>query len=170
MHLLDTSIIWELRGAKAGHADERVARWVAAQPRTGMFISVLTITELGIAAQDAARSDKAHAAAIRAWLNARVVPAFSGRVLPVDSAVAKRAGELGYDDTRDGLFAATALEHGLAFATQEPAAFKLGRIKTINPWRHDPAREGKTGEEEIGDWRDATRTGPLWLKNLFVRG
>lgn len=169
MHLLDIGVIWELRGAKAGRADEHVARWAARQPRTELFISALSITELGVAAAEMARSDKGGAAAVRAWLDARVAPAFAGRVLPVDLAVARRAGDLGYPETRNGMFAATAIEHGLTLATQEPAAFRLGRIKTVNPWRRDPAG-GERGGEEIGDWREATHSGPLWLRNLFVRG
>lgn len=165
MHLLDTGVVWELRAAKAGNGDAGVARWAAAQPRTGLFISVLTITELGLAAQQVARSDKSGALAIRRWVDDRVLPAFEGRVLPVDVAVARRAAEMGYLDRRDGLFAATALEHGLTLATRDPGAFKPGRVKTVSPWRYAPDTS-----EEAGDWRDATRTGPLWLKNLFVRG
>jgi hypothetical protein len=62
------------------------------------------------------------------------------------------------------LLASTALEHGLTLVTRNIAAFKAGRVRTFNPWGYSPAAE------EDADWRQAARAGPLWLKNLFVRG
>jgi hypothetical protein len=99
------------------------------------------------------------------WLNSQVVAAFHGQILAVDGAVAKRATDLGLANLRDGLLAAVALEHGLTLATREAAIFKAARLKTYDPWRYSVE-----GKEDPGDWREATRGGPLWLKNLFVRG
>jgi hypothetical protein len=90
--------------------------------------------------------------------------AFEGRILPVDAAVVRRRGTLPYPDARDGLLAATAVEHGLTLVTRNIAAFKAGRVRTFNPWGYTPA-----SAEEDGDWRQAARTSSLWLKNLFVR-
>ena len=42
--------------------------------------------------------------------------------------------------------------------------FKPARVKTFNPWGWRP-----DAAEEDADWRQAARTGPLWLRNLFVR-
>jgi toxin FitB len=67
---------------------------------------------------------------------------------------------------RDALLAATALEHRLTLATRDPAAFRTGRVRTIDPWSWVPGAPA----EEAEDWREATRGGPLWLKNLFARG
>jgi predicted nucleic acid-binding protein len=117
--------------------------------------------------EDAARlerTDKAAGAALRAWLGDQVMKAFAGRILPVDAAVARRRAQLPYADTRDALLAATALEHGLTLVTRNGAAFKAGRIRTFDPWGYAPA-----SSEEDADWRQAARTGSLWLKNLFVR-
>lgn len=165
MHLLDTAVVWELRGAKAGRGDPGVALWAAGQARTGLFLSALTLAELGAGAAEIERTDKAGAAAMRRWINEQVTVAFDGRVLPVDVAVTRRAIGLGYADLRDGLFAATALEHGLTLATRFSAVFRIGKVKTFNPWGYTPA-----AVEEDADWRQASRVGPLWLKNLFVRG
>jgi predicted nucleic acid-binding protein len=165
MHLLDTAILWELRGARAGRCDARVAAWTGGRPRTELFISALSIAELGAAAAQVARSDKAGSAAIRRWAEARVSAAFEGRVLPIDGAIAARAGALGYADMRDALIAATALEHGLTLVTRRTPAFKLGKVRTFDPWGFHP------DAVEVGtDWREATRPGPQWLKSLFVRG
>ena len=48
--------------------------------------------------------------------------------------------------------------------TRNVAAFRAGRVKLHNPRSYTPA-----DEEEDGDWGQAGRSGPLWLKNLFVR-
>ena len=165
MHLLDTSVVWELRGARAGRCDAGVAAWTSARLRTELFVSALAIAELGVAAAQVARTDKAGAAIIKRWVDTKVVAAFDGRVLPVDAAIAGRAAALGYPDMRDALIAATALEHGLVLVTRRAPAFRLGKVRTFDPWGFQP------GAAEIGiDWREATRPGPQWLKSLFVRG
>ena len=165
MHLLDTDVVWALRAGPAPHGEAGPAAWAASIARTGLFVSALTLAELGTGATRLERGDKNAAQGVRRWLDTQVATAFEGRVLAVDGAVARRAAMLGYPNLRDGLLAATAIEHGLTLATREPGVFKLGRVKTFNPWSYAP-----DGAEDIGDWREATRPGPLWLKNLFVRG
>jgi predicted nucleic acid-binding protein len=164
MHLLDTAVLWELRNIRAGRSDPALAAWATAQSRTQLFLSALTLAELGAGAAQIERNDKAAAATIRRWIDERVVSAFDGRVLAVDAAVARRATQLGYPALRDGLLAATALEHGLTLATRSPATFRIGKVKTVNPWGYTP----EAAVEDDDDWRQASR-GP-WLKNLFVRG
>jgi hypothetical protein len=51
----------------------------------------------------------------------------------------------------------------MTLVTRQTAAFKGGRVKTFNPWGYTPE------DEDDSDWRQAARTGPVWLKNLFVR-
>jgi toxin FitB len=162
MHLLDTDVVWALAGGL--EQDAPVAAWAASTARTGLFVSALTLAELGTGAARLEKRDKAAATAIRNWLSGQVVAAFDSRVLAVDAAVARRAPGLGLPTLRDGLLAATALEHGLTLATREPATFKPSRVRTWDPWRYS------ADVEDAGDWREATRGGPLWLKNLFVRG
>jgi hypothetical protein len=162
MYLLDTPVVLALRKAKSGRADPRLAAWAAAAPPEDLFISAIALLELGTAAAGLAHKDKAGGAALRAWIDGPVNAAFDGRILPVDAAVVRRRGLLPYADSRDGLIAATALEHGLTLVTRNVAAFKAGRVKTLDPYRADAV-------EEDMDWRQAARTGPLWLKNLFVR-
>lgn len=163
MYLLDTPVLYELRKAKAGRSDGGLAAWVEEVPRDDLFLSALSLIELEAAAARRGVGDKAGAAAIRAWVGERVAKAFDGRILAVDAAVVRRRAQLAYADARDGLMAATALEHGLTLATLRPKAFRAGRVKLFNPLGYTPA-----GEDEA-DWRQAARAGPLWLKNLFVR-
>ncbi|WP_217429693.1 PIN domain-containing protein [Sphingomonas bacterium] len=165
VHLLDTEVVWALREASVGRCDPAVTDWATAQPRTGLFVSALTLAELAAGAAHIAPTDRVAAASVRQWLDGPVATAFDGRVLAIDSTVARRAGMLGYADLRDGLLAATALEHGLTLATRAPQAFRLGKVRAINPWAYRRDREA-----EGGDWRQAIHGPPVWLRNLFARG
>lgn len=165
MYLLDTPVVAELRKAKAGRTDAGLAAWAAGTPRANLFLSALSLLELENGAGRLERQDKAAGAAVRGWIDGQVMPAFEGRILAVDAAVVRRRGQLPIADARDGLLAATAAEHGLTLVTRNAAAFKGARVKLFNPWGYSP-----DAAEEDEDWRQAARTGPLWLKNLFVRG
>jgi predicted nucleic acid-binding protein len=163
MFLLDTPVVLELRKAKAGRTDPGLAAWATGVSRQNLFLSALSLLELENGAAQAGRKDKTGAAALRAWIGDRVMPAFEGRILPVDAAVVRRRAQLTITDTRDALLAATAIEHGMTLVTRQTAAFKGGRVKLFNPWGYTPE------DADDADWRQAARTGPVWLKNLFVR-
>lgn len=164
MFLLDTGIVYELRKVKSGEADPGLAAWSAGAQRHNLFISALSLLELESGAGRLERKSKGDAQAVKGWIENQVLAAFDGRILPIDSAVVRRAGQLGYGDARDGLLAATALEHGMTLVTRNGAAFKSGKVKLFNPWGYKP----KDVDDE-DDWRQAARTSSLWLKNLFVR-
>jgi predicted nucleic acid-binding protein len=164
MYLLDTPVVLELRKAKAGRTDPGLTSWAAGVASQNLFLSALSLLELETGAARLESRDKAAGGALRAWIDAQVMAAFDGRILPVDAAVVRRRGQLAYADARDGLLAATALQHGLTLVTRNISAFRTGRVKLFNPWGYTP-----DAEEEAEDWGQAARTGPLWLKNLFVR-
>jgi predicted nucleic acid-binding protein len=165
MYLLDTEIVFELRNARAGQAETGLAAWAAGVARERLFLSAISLVELEAAVARTARSDKAGGAALRGWIDNQVLQAFEGHILPLDTAVARRRGQIPLADTRDALFAATALEHGLTLVTRNSAAFKGARLKLFDPKGYQP-----DAVDEDGDWRAAARNGPLWLRNLFVRG
>ena len=162
MHLLDTDLIWALRAPPPAAADDPLFAWATDLLPNSLFVSAVSMMEFESGAARLERGDKANGAKVRAWLETRLRPAFDGRILPVDDAVVRRWARLAYPDMRDGLLAATALEHGLILATRNPAAFKSGRVRTFNPWTF----AGDAGEL---DWRQASHSGPRWLKSLFVR-
>jgi len=164
MFLLDTPIVFELRKAKAGQTDPGLTAWAASVARQHLFISAITLLELETGVAGLERRDKLASVGLRAWLDEQVGKAFEGRVLAVDAAVVRRRAHLHYADGRDALMAATALEHGLTLVTRNLTAFKSGRVKLFNPWGY----KADTVEED-GDWRQVAKTGPLWLKNLFIR-
>jgi predicted nucleic acid-binding protein len=109
-----------------------------------------------------ARKDKPASTAIRKWIETRLRPAFEGRIVAIDDAVVRSWSHLGYSDFRDGILAATALQHGFILATRDADNFRTGKVKTVNPWVY-------TREADDLDWRRASRSAPIWLKNLFVR-
>jgi hypothetical protein len=164
MYLLDTSIVAELRKAKSGRADAPLVGWASDTDRHRLFLSSVTLLALETGAVRIARRDKAAGAAVRNWIDRQVLPAFEGRILPVDAAIVRRRAQLPLAEDRSALIAATALEHGLTLVTRDPAAFRGCRAKLFNPSDYDPDRI-----DEEADWGQAARTGPLWLRNLFIR-
>lgn len=137
MFLLDTNVVSELRKVRLGNANEHVARWADSVDAADLFLSVITIQELEIGILLAERRDPAQGAVFRAWLNNHVLPAFSGRVLAVDTAVAQRSARLHVPDphpVRDGLIAGTALVHGMTVVTRNVADFEPTGVPILNPW------------------------------------
>jgi predicted nucleic acid-binding protein len=165
MYLLDTGVVLELRKARAGQSDPGLAAWAGGIARQKLFISALNLLEIENAAARLARKDRGAGLVVRQWIDNHVMPAFEGRVLPVDAAVVRRRAQLPYANTRDGLLAATALEHGLTFVTRKVSAFRAGRVKLLNPSGYSV----QTAADEDEDWGQASQAGHQWLKNLYVR-
>lgn len=139
MYLLDTNVVSELRKIRAGKADRHVAAWADSVDAADLYLSVITIQELEIGVLLAERRDPSQGAVFRAWLNGHVLPAFTGRILAVDSAVALRSAQLHVPaprPVRDGLIAATALVHGMTVVTRNVADFDPTGAPVINPWNH----------------------------------
>ena len=137
MFVLDTNVVSELRKAKAGKADKNVTAWAASVSPGGLFLSAITILELETGALLVERRAPAQGAILRAWLDGHVLPAFAGRVLAVDTAVAQRCARLHMPDPRadrDALIAATALVHGMTVVTRNVADFELTGVPLLNPW------------------------------------
>lgn len=135
--LLDTNVVSELRKAKADKAHPSVTAWAAAVPAGSLYISVITLLELEMGVLQIERPDRSQGALMREWLDDHVVPAFSGRVLPVDSAVALRCARLHVPDRlseRDAMIAATALVHGMTVATRNVADFRGSGAPLVSPW------------------------------------
>lgn len=137
MYLLDTNVVSELRKIRLGKADGHVAAWADSMDAADLYLSVVTIQELEIGVLLAERRDPSRGAVFRAWLNDHVLPAFSGRILAVDTAVALRSARLHVPDphpVRDGLIAATALVHSMTVVTRNVADFEPTGARTLNPW------------------------------------
>jgi len=137
MFILDTNVVSELRKVRSGKADMHVAIWADSVAATDLYLSAITIQELEIGILMAERRDPAQGAVFRTWLDHHVLPAFAGRILPVDTAVAQRSALLHVPDPkpiRDGLIAATALVHGMTLVTRNLSDFEPMGVTILNPW------------------------------------
>lgn len=137
MYLLDTNVVSELRKVRLGKADRHVANWADSIDAADLYLSAITIQEIEIGVLLAERRDSSQGAIFRSWMNDHVLPAFTGRILTVDTAVALRSARLHVPDphpVRDGLIAATALVHGMTVVTRNVVDFAPTGVKTLNPW------------------------------------
>lgn len=140
MYLLDTNVVSELRKGRAGKADPYVVRWADSVNAGELYLSVISVQELEIGVLLVERRDSIQGAMLRTWLNDHVLPAFAGRILPVDTMVALRSARMHVPDphpVRDGLIAATALVHGMTIVTRNVDDFIRTGGMVLNPWRSD---------------------------------
>jgi predicted nucleic acid-binding protein len=137
VYLLDTNVVSELRKAKSGKADRHVAAWAASVPAGSLYLSAITVLELEMGVLQIERRDRAQGGLMRTWMDEHVLPAFAGRVLAVDAAVALRCARLHVPNRlaeRDALIAATALVHGMTVVTRNVVDFKAAKVALIDPW------------------------------------
>ncbi len=102
-----------------------------------VIISVISVLELEIGILLIGRRDKEQGAILRAWMDLHVLPTFSGRILAIDTDVARRCATLYVPNPRsdrDALIAATAFVHGLTMATRNVADFERTGVGVVNPW------------------------------------
>ncbi|EAZ98684.1 type II toxin-antitoxin system VapC family toxin [Marinobacter sp. ELB17] len=137
MFLLDTNVASELRKIRLGRADKNVARWADSVDAVDLYLSAITVQELEMGVLLVERRDPPQGAIFRSWFESHVLPAFAGRILPVDAAVAQRCAALHVPDPRpamDSLIAATALVHGMTLVTRNVIDFQSSGVTIINPW------------------------------------
>jgi toxin FitB len=135
--LLHTNCISELVRPKP---EPRVLEWVEAADESMLYLSVLTVGEIrkGIAGlgQGKRRTQ------LETWLEVELQARFSGRIVPIDSAIADRWGQLAAETRRkgkslsiiDGLLAATALHHNLTIVSRNTSDFTNTHAPVLNPW------------------------------------
>lgn len=137
MILLDTNVVSELMLPKP---DPGVANWLADQPATDVFLSVITEAELlyGVAILPAGRRREQIATAVENMLQED----FARRILPFDSQAARLYAQIGAERRSAGLtichadcqMAAIARCRGAAIATRNTGHFERCGIEVINPW------------------------------------
>jgi predicted nucleic acid-binding protein len=136
--LLDTNCISELVSPKP---EPRVMEWMKVADEGLLYLSVLTLGEIrkGVAglAQGKRRTR------LETWLEIDLQARFSGRIVPIDSAIADRWGLLVSEAKRkgkalsviDGLLAATALHHNLTVVSRNASDFTNTQVQVLNPWQ-----------------------------------
>jgi predicted nucleic acid-binding protein len=135
--LLDTNCIFELVRVKP---EPRVLEWMEGADEGLLYLSVLTLGEIrkGLAGLPQSKR-RTH---LEAWLEVELQARFSGRILPIDAAVADRWGVLAADAKRkgkalstiDALLAATALHYNLTVVSRNVSDFANTQVPFLNPW------------------------------------
>ncbi|MAS67090.1 MAG: VapC toxin family PIN domain ribonuclease [Pseudomonadales bacterium] len=137
MILLDTHVISEpLRR----EPEPGLIEWIDAQALETLYLSAITVAELrsGIALLPAGK----RRTSLLESLERRVLPLFTGRVLPFDLPCTQTYAELIAKAQKAGLaiaaaegfIAATAVANGLAVATRDTGPFEAAGVEVINPW------------------------------------
>lgn len=137
MILLDTNVVSEpLRQAP----EARVVDWIDAQLLETLYLSAVTVAELraGVALLPSGK----RRTGLHQSLEKRVLPLFTGRVLPFDLACTQAYAKLMAKArtaglaiaAADGYIAAIAATNGFAVATRDTGSFEAAGATVINPW------------------------------------
>jgi predicted nucleic acid-binding protein len=138
MYLLDTNVVSELRKVNRNKADLNVVTWSRRVPAESMFLSAVCVLEIEMGVLQTERRDPPQGALLRSWLENHVLPAFAGRILPVDTPIARRGAALHVPNPcayRDSLIAATALVHSMTVVTRNVSHFEPTGVAILNPWQ-----------------------------------
>lgn len=137
MVLLDTNVVSEIMRPRP---DSGVVTWLSSQLAAGVYLSVITESELryGVEILPQGRRRDRIAAEVENMLRED----FSQRVLPFDSDAARCYARIGADRRGSGLpihhadcqIAAIALSHGASLATRNIGDFDRCGVELINPW------------------------------------
>ncbi|SEE93187.1 type II toxin-antitoxin system VapC family toxin [Jiangella alba] len=133
-YLLDTNVVSELRRPRP---DQRVLRWWSDVPAGRLYLSCLTVGELGRGVgRLRERGDHAQAESLSGWLDG-LARQFADRILPIDAEVTELWGRLPQRrpvPVVDGLIAATALRHGLTVVTRNVRDFSATGVGVLDPF------------------------------------
>lgn len=135
MFLLDTNVLSELR--RPDRADVNVRAWASGTPAELYAISVITVMELEHGTLLVERRDPLQGGVLRRWLEQEILAQLAGRILAIDTAIARRCAALHVPDPRperDALIAATALTHGLTVVTRNVGDFEPMGVALLDPW------------------------------------
>jgi len=135
--LLDTNCISELVRPKP---ELRVLEWMEAADEALLYLSVLTVGEIRKGVAGLTQGKKR--TRLEAWLEVDLQGRFSGRIVPIDAAIADRWGLLAAEGKRkgkalpivDGLLAATALHYNLTVVSRNASNFAFTQVPVLNPW------------------------------------
>lgn len=137
MYLLDTNVVSELRKRRSGKIDPAVEAWAGSVDQADLYLSVISVMEIELGIARLERRDARQADVLRLWLHDKVLPAFGGRLLMVDAAIALRCARLHVPETRserDAWIAATGLVHDLTVVTRNLSDFVATGVPLIDPW------------------------------------
>lgn len=137
-YLLDTNVLSEpTRKAP----EPQILRWLNSVHPRALYVSVLSLGEIqkGISLEPGRRKRATH----EKWLADILANTEDGNLLPIDTAVARKWGEMTAAARLQGrtlaivdaLLAATALVHDLTVVTRNARDFAGTGVRVFNPWK-----------------------------------
>lgn len=136
-YLLDTNAVSEWMKPRP---DPGLVRWLDVADEDRLYLSVVTVGEIQQGVERLPESAKRERLA--EWLSNELLDRFSGRLLPVDIAVARAWGRIRARAESagrgvgavDALIAATAESNGLEVVTRNVADFESTGVTVVDPW------------------------------------
>jgi toxin FitB len=132
--LLDTNVVSETFKKRP---NAKVIGCLQSVPPVDLYLSVITLGEIRKGIELKRAGSERDAAAIEAWLEALTLN-YGARILALDEAVADRWGQIMAAHLtvppEDGQLAATALHHGLTFATRNVGDIAPTGVPHFNPF------------------------------------
>lgn len=135
-YLLDTNVLSE---PVRPNPEGKVIAWLDSVPEELLYLSVLTLGEIRKGISMVGGTVKR--ARLESWI-AEIVLRFSGRILPVDGAVAEQWGRIAAQaevqgktlPVIDALLAATAMSYNLTLVSRNAADLAATGAMLFNPW------------------------------------
>lgn len=137
-YLLDTSVISELISTQP---NPEVVAFVDSLQQEDIYLSAITIGELTKGIHLLPDSDKKRS--LEDWMKDSFLVRFDGHILPLDTEIFIRWGQLSANLERlglpqapamDSLIAATALTHQMVLVTMYEDDFQNTGLEIVNPW------------------------------------
>ncbi len=132
-YLLDTNVVSETRKARPNPG---VIAFLQGVDAASLFVSVLTIGELWKGVRAKSRLDQQAGLQLAQWVEG-IEQRFTDRLLPIDTAIAQRWGEVAAvsgGPVIDTLLAATAMVHGLVLVSRNVRDLRPTGVRLVNPW------------------------------------
>jgi len=135
--LLDTNVVSE---SMKPRPNQGVITWLENVNEDGVYISVVTLTELRYGIERLAPGTRRRR--LDDWLQRELLLRFEGRIVPIDAIVADACGRLVARseaagrpiEPRDAFIAATAEVHEMTLVTRNASDFQPTIRSIFSPW------------------------------------